>query len=88
LDRLRGTAGVLVVAKIEATGQRELRYMGRYDTAYGSRVTVTVYDVASGRPIGTRGSANIEYTQLNASREAEKAVAPLARKAAEAIRNR
>ena len=88
MDRLRGTAGVLVVAKIEATGQRELRYMGRYDTAYGSRVTVTVYDVASGRPIGTRGSANIEYTQLNASREAEKAVAPLARKAAVAIQSR
>ncbi len=87
LERLRGTAGVLVLAKIEPTGQRELHYMGRYDTAYGSRITITVYDVATGHPIGTRGSANIEYTQLNAAREAEKAAGPLAQKAVEAIQN-
>jgi hypothetical protein len=88
VDRLRGNAGVLVLAKIEPTGQREIHYMGRYDLVYGSRITVTVYDVASGKPIGTRGNANIEYTQLSASREAEKAVGPLARKAVSAIENR
>jgi hypothetical protein len=87
IGRLRGTAGTLVLAKIEPTGQRELHYMGRYDVAYGSRITVTAYDVATGRPIGSRGNARVEYTQLNASREAEKAVAPLARKALEAIQN-
>ncbi|MGZ4811014.1 MAG: hypothetical protein ACXV7D_16945, partial [Thermoanaerobaculia bacterium] len=87
LDRLRGTAGFLVLAKVEPTGQRELHYMGRYDTANGARVTVTVFDVATGRPIGARGSANVEYTQLNAAREAEKAVAPLAQRAVEAIQS-
>jgi hypothetical protein len=87
IDRLRGTAGTLVLAKIEPTGQRELYYMGRYDVAYGSRITITTYDVATGRTIGSRGSAKIEYTQLNANREAEKAVAPLARKALDAIQN-
>jgi len=87
IHRLGNSAGILVIARIEATGQRELNYMGRSDTAYGSRVNVTVYDVASGNPIGSRASAPVEYTQLNAQRKAEEAVAPLARKAAEAIQN-
>ena len=88
MSRLRGKAGIVVIARIEPTGQRELKYMGRYDTAFGSRVTVTAYDVGTGQPIGSRASANMEYTQLNAQRETEKAVAPLARRVAEAIQNR
>ena len=88
LDHLRGHAGILVVARIEPAGERELSYMGRHDTAYSSRINVTVYDVASGRPLGTRGSASIEYTSLNAARKAEEAVGPLASKALEAIQNR
>src|SRR5205085_2070796 len=71
LDRLRGHAGILVVARIEPKGERELNYMGRHDTAYSSRVSVTAYDVATGRPIGTRASASIEYTSLNAAKKAE-----------------
>jgi len=88
LDRLRGNAGILVVARIEPAGERELKYMGRYDTAYSSRINITVYDVASGRPIGTRASATIEYTSINASKKAEEVVGPLAQKAVEAIQNR
>ena len=88
VNRLRGHAGVLVIARIEPAGERELHYMGRVDTAYSSRVNVTVYDVASGNPIGTRASGTIEYTSLNASQKAEQVVGPLARKAVEAIQNR
>jgi len=88
LDRLRGHAGILVVARIEPAGERELSYMGRHDTAYTSRVNVTVYDVASGHPLGTRASASIEYTSINASKKAEEVVGPLAAKALEAIQNR
>jgi eukaryotic-like serine/threonine-protein kinase len=88
IDHLRGQAGVLVVARIEATGERELHYYGRYDTAYGSRVTLTAYDVASGQPIGTRASASLEYTHLNADDKADEAVAPLAQTLARAIRSR
>jgi len=88
LDRLRGHAGILVVARIEPTGERELNYMGRHDTAYSSRVNVTAYDVATGRPIGTRASASIEYTSLNASKKAEEIVGPLGQKVADAIQNR
>jgi serine/threonine-protein kinase len=87
LDRLRGKAGTLLVARIEPTGEREIHYMGRSDTAYSSRVTVTAYDVASGRPIGARGSGSIEYTSINAGKKAEEVVGPLAQKAVEAIQN-
>jgi eukaryotic-like serine/threonine-protein kinase len=87
LDRLRGKAGTLLVARIEPTGEREIHYMGRSDTAYSSRVTVTAYDVASGRPIGARGSGSIEYTSINAAKKAEEVVGPLAQKAVEAIQN-
>jgi serine/threonine-protein kinase len=88
IDHLRGEAGVLVVARIEATGERQLSYYGRTDTAYGSRVTVTAYDVATAQPIGTRGSASLEYTHLNADDRAEEAVSPLAQRLARGIRSR
>jgi serine/threonine-protein kinase len=78
LGRLRG-AGVakLVLARVEAAGQRELRYMGRSDTAYTSRVTVTCYDVATGRPQGGSLSATFESTSLNQQQNTEKALDPL-----------
>jgi predicted Ser/Thr protein kinase len=81
----RAGVGVLVHVKIEPTGERQLNYMGRSDTAYGSRLTVTAIDVASGRTIGSRATANLEYTQRTADREAEKAMGRVARKIAEAI---
>jgi len=87
VSRLRGHAGILVVARIEPAGERELHYMGRTDTAYTSRINVVVYDVASGNPIGTRGSGSIEYTSLNAQQKAEQVIGPLADKAVEAIKN-
>jgi len=88
IDHLRGEAGVLVVARIEATGERELKYYGRYDTAYGSRVTLTAYDVATAQPIGTRGTASLEYTHLNADDKADEEVTPIAQRVARAIRSR
>jgi serine/threonine-protein kinase len=88
IDHLRGQAGVLIVARIEATGERELHYYGRTDTAYGSRVTLVAYDVATGQPIGTRESATLEYTHLNADDKADTAVAPLAKRMVGAIRSR
>jgi serine/threonine-protein kinase len=88
IEHLRGQAGVLIIARIEPTGERELHYYGRTDTSYGSRVTLTAYDVASSQPIGTRASASLEYTHLNADDSADEAVTPLAKKIAGAIRSR
>ena len=77
-DLLRGArdAGlaVVVLARVDPAGQRELRYMNRYDTAYTSRVTVTCLDVASGRPRGRPASTTVEYTSLTAERVTEQAL--------------
>jgi len=78
---------VLVVARVDAAGQRELKYMGRYDTAYTSKVTLTTYDLASGHPFGTPGRGTIEYTTINADKKAEEVVGRLARASAEEIQN-
>ncbi|MBW3564027.1 MAG: serine/threonine protein kinase [Acidobacteria bacterium] len=68
----------MIVVRIDPAGERQLRYMGRTDTAYSSRINVTVYDVATGRPLGASASETIEYTSLSADREAEKVVRKLA----------
>ena len=88
IDRL-GSEGyaVLLLARIEPAGQRELSYYGRHDTAYSSRVTLTTYDLATGRPFGSSGTGTIEYTSINADGQSEEIVGPLARSIATAIRS-
>jgi eukaryotic-like serine/threonine-protein kinase len=89
IDALRSEGyAVLLLARIDAAGERELSYYGRRDIAYSSRITLTSYDLATGRPIGSSQSASIEYTAINASRESADVVAPLVRASARAIRNR
>ena len=88
IDRLsREGYAVLLLARVDPTGQRELSYYGRHDIAYSSRVTLTTYDLATGRPFGPSGTATIEYTSINAQSEAEEAVGPIARSSAKAIRS-
>ncbi len=88
IDRLsREGYAVLLLARIDPTGQRELSYYGRQDTLYTSRVTLTAYDLATGRPLGSSGSATIEYTSINADSQSKDAVGPLARSVARTIRS-
>jgi hypothetical protein len=88
LSRLRDEGyAVLLLARVDAAGQRELKYLGRYDTVNVSKVTLTTYDLVTGRPFGTPGRGTIEYTSLNADRKAEEIVGRLARDSAEAIQN-
>lgn len=87
LDRLRDEPNaVLLLARVEPTGERQLTYMGRYETAYTARVTVTPYDLATGRPAGASRNATIEYTSRTADREAEKVVGPLAAAVLEGVK--
>jgi tRNA A-37 threonylcarbamoyl transferase component Bud32 len=79
---------VLMLARIEPTGQRELSYYGRRDTAYSARITVTPYDLSTGRPFGRPQSGEIRYTSINVDRESQDVVTPLARAVAEMIRAR
>jgi hypothetical protein len=84
---LRGEGvAVLVLVRVVPAGQRELQYMGRYDVAYSSRVTLTCYDVATGRPRGRSLSATIEYTTLTVERATEKALGPLTQEIAQQAR--
>jgi eukaryotic-like serine/threonine-protein kinase len=78
--------GVLVVARVQHVGERMLSYMGRQDVATSSRVTVTCYDVASGRPRGRPLAATVEYTALNAESAAQKALGSLLQEAAQQAR--
>lgn len=89
IARLRDDGyAVLMLARIEPTGERELSYYGRHDTAYSARVTVAAYDLATGRPIGAPGSGEITYTSINIESESQDVVTPLARECARTIRNR
>ncbi|HET7712818.1 MAG TPA: hypothetical protein VFL80_12870, partial [Thermoanaerobaculia bacterium] len=88
IDELRNEGlAVLLLARVEPAGQRQLNYMGRSDTAYSARVTITSYDLATGRPFGTPGRATIEYTAATADRESEKVIGRLARSMSESIQN-
>ncbi len=78
---------VLVIARVDPAGQRELHYYGRYDTLYTARVTVTAYDLATGRPLGSSRSANVDYTSINADSKSEEVVGPIAKAVADAIRS-
>jgi serine/threonine protein kinase len=88
IDRLSSEGyAVLLLARIDQTGQRELSYYGRHDTSYSSRVTLTTYDLATGKPFGSTSTAKIEYTSINAESESEDIVGPLAKSIARAIRS-
>ena len=83
-------AGVrwMVLARIEPAGERQLSYMGRSETAYRSRINISTIDVVTGRPVGQTHSESIEYTSLNAERQAETALRRIGREIAESIRER
>ncbi len=78
----------MVLARIEPAGERQLRYMGRSETSYRARINVSTIDVATGRPVGQTYSESIEYTSLNAERQAETALRKIGRDVAESIRDR
>jgi predicted Ser/Thr protein kinase len=74
--RAEGVA-VLVLARVERVGERVLNYMDRSDVAYTSRVTLTCFDVATGRAKGRSLAATVEYTTLNVEQATAKALNPL-----------
>jgi len=78
---------VLLVVRVDAAGDRLIKYLGRYDTVYTSKVTLTPYDLASGQPFGSPARGTIEYTTANADSKTEQVVGRLARDVAEAIQN-
>ena len=85
VDALHGLAARLVLAQVEYMGERELFYMGRYDTAFQAEVTVVAFDLATGRPLTPSWSEKIEYTHLNVRQSTEKALGRGARELGRAL---
>jgi serine/threonine-protein kinase len=74
LAALREQAGRLVLVRAQYLGQRELYYLGRYDTALQSELSITVFDLWSGKPLTASWSDRVEYTALSVPRVVEKAL--------------
>lgn len=86
-DTLRGLAAHLVLAQIDYLGDRELEYLGRNDRAFQARVTVMAFDLATGQPLGSSWSENVEYTQLNVGDAASKALRRQTRELAQTLQH-
>ena len=78
LSRAATQAGArfAVVARAMPAGQRQLEYYGRTDTAYTVQVETITYDLTARRRIDASDLEQIEYTVLNATRQARDSVAP------------
>ena len=77
-QRVREAGGnTLVVARVEEIDARELNYLGRNTTAYTARLDIRCYPLE--RPSSRkaeRWQGKVEYTTLNAEKEAEKVSPP------------
>jgi len=62
---VRPQARYLVFIRADFTGERELYYMGRYDTELQARLNLETHDLLDGRVIGPAVHASIAYTQLS-----------------------
>jgi hypothetical protein len=79
-DALRPHAHFLVLVDAEYLGERQLQYMGRYDTAYQARLQVRAVDLQSNTAVGGTFNERVEYTQLSVGRVVEEKLRPHLRK--------
>jgi len=78
---------VLVLARIERLGERELSYFGRKDTAFQARLRVHAFRVTGERSLGSGWSETLEYTALDAAPQAEQALQSFTGDLIQAIQN-
>ncbi|MCG6963351.1 MAG: protein kinase [Acidobacteria bacterium] len=74
LRRLSGVAARVVLLRVEYLGDRQLRYMGRSEPAYQSRLTLMCVDPATGKALAPSWTEKVEYTRVQTSRAAEKSL--------------
>ena len=74
LRRLSGVAGRVILLRVEYLGDRTLRYMGRSEPAYQSRLTLLCVDPATGKAVAPSWTEKVEYTRVQTSRVAEKSL--------------
>ena len=81
-ELLRPHARYLIVVRADYTGDRELKYMGRYDREFQARLHLVAHDLLDGRPLGPGIHAPIGYTQLTVDRKVAELLRPKFRKIA------
>ncbi len=65
-----------VVARAMPSGERQLRYYGRTDTAFIVQFETVTYDLSARQRLDASDLEQIEYTALNATRQARDSIAP------------
>ncbi len=79
LGALRPNARRLLLVDAEYLGERQLRYMGRSEPAYSSRLTITPFDLVRGEALGPGFNEKVEYTRQNVQRVVEQTLRSHAR---------
>ena len=87
ISALRYEARTVVVARVDLVGERELQYLGRYERAYQSRVTIQAIDSGTDRPLLPSRSTTVEYTQVQTERAVREALSPIALELMQALKN-
>ena len=75
-ELIRPHARYLVYIRADFTGERELYYMGRYDTELQARLNLETRDLLDGRPIGSGVHSSIGYTRLSVEGKVEELLRP------------
>jgi len=75
-ELIRPHARYLVFIRADFTGERELYYMGRYDTELQARLSLETRDLLDGRPIGPGVHTSIGYTRLSVEGKVEDLLRP------------
>lgn len=76
----------LVLVNVDYLGERELKYMGRYERAFQARVSISCYEPHRSKNLGERWQEQIEYTHVSAHRVAEKTAHQFGHKIAETLK--
>jgi serine/threonine protein kinase len=75
-ELIRPHARYLVFIRAEFTGERELYYMGRYDTELQARLNLETRDLLNSRTIGPGVHSSIGYTRLSVEGKVEDLLRP------------
>lgn len=71
---LRPHARWLVMITVEYLGDRQLKFMGRYETEYQARLELRAVDLGRGTPIGPSTRKVLGYTRLNVEKKVSAAL--------------
>lgn len=75
-ELIRPHARYLVFIRADFTGERELHYMGRYDTEFQARLNLDTRDLLDGKPVGAGVHTSIGYTRLSVEDKVEDLLRP------------